>query len=492
MNCKLTPSQRHFFKQIARITFVNPFGEERERADCHLLHIETGKLDIFARVKKIQQLLETEFGQLQAQKTFRIHDYQGENHNIMKFAWLFYMFHVVQDDFNLFIEQQSKAGDTAIELPFARMLTESFHKAGFNHEDTTLFIALFYQLHRGFRFISEAVSGDCKAIVELRMHLWNNIFTFNPMWYLQYLYGRMEDFSTLLLGETGTGKSLVAKAIGCSGFIPFDMQKRRFKESFTHAFQSINLSEYSASLLESELFGHKKGAFTGAIDNHQGIFARCSEHGAVFIDEIGEVDIPTQVKLLNVIQERLFSPVGSHEKHRFGGRVITATNRDIQKLRHEGLFRDDLYYRLCSDVIVVPTLQQRLEQNPKELRGLIEHLLMRVIDCADSSLVERIELRIHASLPKNYSWPGNVRELEQCIRRICLTGIYQGEHQTTLQHKGFVPDIGEPSTQQLLQQYCQYLYQKHGSYEAVARIAKLDRRTAKKYVSGSEQAAGNR
>ncbi len=429
-------------------------------------------------------MLDTEFQQLQAQEAFRIHDYQGENHHIMKFAWLFYMFHVVQDDFNLFIEQQGRAGDTAIELPFARMLMEHFRKAGFNDEETALFIALFYQLHRGFRFISEAVSGDCAAIIELRMHLWNNIFTFNPMWYLQYLYGRMEDFSTLLLGETGTGKSLVAKAIGCSGFIPFDMQKRRFKESYAHAFQSINLSEYPASLLESELFGHKKGAFTGAIDNHQGIFSRCSEHGAVFIDEIGEVDIPTQVKLLNVIQERVFSPVGSHEKHRFGGRVITATNRDIQTLRSEGLFRDDLYYRLCSDVIVVPTLQQRLEQNSKELRGLIEHLLMRVIDSTDSLLVERIEQRIHASLPENYRWPGNVRELEQCIRRICLTGSYQSEHQRAAQRDGFMFSEPNLTAQQLLQQYCQYLHQKHGSYEAVARIAGLDRRTAKKYVSG--------
>lgn len=489
MSKKLNPSQRHFFKQISKIAFVNPFSEERERADCYLLHVEIGKLDIFARLEKIQQMLEREFQQLQKQQTFNIYDYQGENHEIMKFSWLFYMFHVVQDDFNLFIEQQGRAGDKLVEVPFAKMLIAHFYNAGFSDEETTLFIALFYQLHRGFRFIREAVSGDCAAIVALRMHLWNNIFTFNPRWYLQYLYGKMEDFSTLLLGETGTGKSLVAKAIGCSGFIPFDMQKRCFKESYTRAFQAINLSQYPTSLLESELFGHKKGAFTGAIEHHQGIFARCSEYGAVFIDEIGEIDIPTQVKLLNVIQDRLFSPVGSHEKHRFAGRVISATNRNIQQLRRESLFRDDLYYRLCSDVIIVPTLQQRLQQNPKELRGLIEHLLTRVIETIDDTLVERVEQRIHASLPENYSWPGNVRELEQCIRRICLTGSYTGEGLLITQDKGLILTEDNPSAQQLLQRYCRSLYQQYGSYEAVARIANLDRRTAKKYVDEAEEKA---
>lgn len=483
---KLSASQRHFFKQISKITFVNPFSLERERADCHLLQLEMGKLDIFARLNKIQQLLDTNFKQLEQQQPFKISDYQGENHHIMKFSWLFYMFHVFQDEFNLFIEQQGKAGDKAIELPFAKSIMNNFKKAGFSDEENILFIALFYQLHRGFWFITRAVSGDCAAIIKLRMQLWNNIFTFNPLWYLKYLYGRMEDFSTLLLGETGTGKTLVARAIGCSGFIPFDSQRRCFKESYTHAFQAINLSQYPASLLESELFGHKKGAFTGAIENHQGIFSRCSQHGSVFIDEIGEIDIPTQVKLLNVIQERVFSPVGSYEKHRFAGRVISATNRNIQQLRHDGLFRNDLYYRLCSDVIIVPTLQQRIQQNPKELRRLIEHLLMRVIETTDSFLVDHIEQCIHASLPKNYSWPGNVRELEQCIRRICLSGTYETNEQNLPQRGGFIITEDKLTTQQLLQRYCHYLYQQQGSYEAVARITQLDRRTVKKYIIGAE------
>ena len=312
-----------------------------------------------------------------------------------------------------------------------------------------------------------------------------NIFTFNPHWYLDYLLGRMEEFSTLLLGATGSGKSLVAHAIGCSGFIPFDVKRRRFQESFTRSFQSINLAQFPALLLESELFGHKKGAFTGAIENHPGLFARCSPFGAVFIDEIGDIDIPTQVKLLNVIQDRVFSPVGSHEKLRFAGRVISATNRDIEQLRREGLFRDDLYYRLCSDVIVVPGLRQRLRENPDELNSLIAGLLKRVIDTPDSQLIARIEKQIRTTVPEDYAWPGNVRELEQGIRRICLTGRYNatGSINSADKEGGYLPENKtEISVLQLLQNYCRFLYEKHESYEAVARITQLDRRTVKKYI----------
>jgi len=304
--------------------------------------------------------------------------------------------------------------------------------------------------------------------------------------YLDYLCGKMEDFSTLLLGATGTGKSLAAHTIGCSGFIPFELSKRRFRESFTRSYQSINLSQYPSSLLESELFGHKKGAFTGAIEKHQGIFARCSAHGAVFIDEIGDIDLPTQVKLLNVIQERTFSPIGSHEKLRFSGRVISATNRDIEQLRKEGIFRNDLYYRLCSDVIEIPSLQQRLQENPKELNSLISGLLKKIIDKPDAQLISKIEKRIKTTVSVDYPWPGNVRELEQCIRRICLVGHYKVAESLNRHDKqdGFVlaENAGESSVQVLLQSYCRFLYDRHGSYEAVARITQLDRRTVKKYI----------
>ncbi len=483
---KLLPEQNTFFKQIADLAFANPFSREREQADCQLLNIAPNTLDLYQRSEKIQPLLFEHLQQLQPLNEFRITDFQGKTRETLIYAWLFYRFHEFQDRFNQFIINQAQAGDRSLELPFAGELSDCFLQAGFTENQCAKYIALFYQLHRGFYFINSSVSGDCPSIVELRMRLWNNIFTFNPHWYLDYLLGHMEDFSTLLLGATGSGKSLAAHAIGCSGFIPYEFKRRRFQESFTGSFLAINLAQFPASLLESELFGHKKGAFTGAIDNHPGVFARCSANGAVFIDEIGDIDIPTQVKLLNVIQDRTFSPVGSHEKLRFGGRVISATNRDIEQLRNDGVFRDDLYYRLCSDVIVVPSLRQRLRENPAELNRLITGLLKRAIDNPDNKLINRIETRIRATVPENYAWPGNVRELEQCIRRICLTGDYNvvDRPSTERNQPSFaLPENGDEMTaQELMQQYCRFLYDKHGSYEAVARITRLDRRTAKKYI----------
>src|SRR5438093_11021295 len=176
---------------------------------------------------------------------------------------------------------------------------------------------------------------------ELRRNLWQNVFTQEIRLYERYLWDRLEDFSTLLLGETGTGKGTAAAAIGRSGFIPFDEKQGRFVESFTRSFIALNLSQHPETLIESELFGHKKGAFTGAVEAHEGVFARCSPHGAIFLDEIGDVPTPIQIKLLHVLQERTFSPVGSHEKLRFRGRVIAATNQPLDVLREKQLFRDD-------------------------------------------------------------------------------------------------------------------------------------------------------
>ena len=480
---KLSVEQIDFFKQITALAFVNPFSQQREHADCQLLNIPMGSESIFYRSEKIQHLLRSKLHTL---GEITLADYPAQHQEIMRYSWLFYQFHEFQPDFIELIEKQRLIGNKSIELPRAKDLTHLFKKTGFTDYETNKFIALFYQLHRGFYFINSSITGNCTSIINLRMRLWNNIFTFNPQWYVDYLCGKMEDFSTLLLGATGTGKSLVAHAIGCSGFIPFDASKKHFKESFTQSFQFINLSQYPASLLESELFGHKKGAFTGAIDHHQGLFARCSEYGAIFIDEIGDIDIPTQVKLLNVIQDRQFCPVGSHEKIRFSGRVISATNRNIEQLRQQGDFRNDLYYRLCSDVIEIPSLQQRIQENQDELSYLIAHLVRRVTDITAPSLATRIEQQIRQSIPNHYAWPGNVRELEQCIRQVCITGQYHLASNTdTTSNDDFrlFNEADKNSAQHLLQRYCRFLYEKQGSYEAVARTTQLDRRTVKKHIA---------
>jgi transcriptional regulator with PAS, ATPase and Fis domain len=325
---------------------------------------------------------------------------------------------------------------------------------------------------------------------KFRCNLWQNLFTHNINWFENYLWNRMEDFSTLILGETGTGKGAAAAAIGRSGHIPFDDKTGKFKESFTKAFISRNLSQFPESLIESELFGHSKGSFTGAISDYKGVFAQCTPHGAIFLDEIGDLTPPVQIKLLQILQERAFSPVGSHEKLRFSGRVIAATNKSLSKLRKEGEFRDDFFYRLCSDVISVPTLRQRIQEDPKELEVLLERVVERIIGTDETKIVPEIKGILEKSLGKGYLWPGNVRELEQAVRRILLSGNYSGESSDVgddinerIQTKVIQ---GEVSAQEMLCDYCKMLYQRHGTYEQVANITGLDRRTVKKYIQSSD------
>jgi DNA-binding NtrC family response regulator len=178
--------------------------------------------------------------------------------------------------------------------------------------------------------------------------------------------------------------------------------------------------------------------------------------------------------------------VGSHEPARFRGRVIAATNRRLEVLRASNLFREDFFYRLCSDVIEVPPLRQRLQEEPKELRHLLEHVLAGMIGEPAKELVGRIEEAIQRAVGADYPWPGNVRELEQAVRRILLTGEYTGSvrPKSAGAREQLIAGI-EAATldaEALLAGYCQVLYEQEGTYEAVARRTNLDRRTVKSYL----------
>jgi DNA-binding NtrC family response regulator len=487
VSVRLDVENRNFFTLVTEAILTNPFLEERGELlaqtvpgfspDC--------KRPEF-KLLTILPALNDRIGQLEQKELSRIKHFHKEDRQLLRDSFLLQVYLQFLHKFDELIRNQLSLGETPAEVPFAKQVIAQLKARGFLDQECLRYLALFYQLRRAYYFISEALVGDSPAMKELRLSLWNSVFTSDVRTYDQHLWNRMEDFSTILLGETGTGKGSAAAAIGRSGFIPFDRKKGRFTENFTEAFIAINLSQYPESLIESELFGHRKGAFTGAVDHHKGLFERCSAHGSLFLDEIGDISIPVQIKLLQVLQERIFTPVGSRSQKRFAGRVIAATNQPITELRKEGNFRDDFFYRLCSDVITVPTLRQRIEESPSELEQMVNLLVTRMTDQKSLKLTDMILETLKRDVPPGYTWPGNVRELEQAVRRVLLTGHYYGDDMVTSTNleEEFIQKIqtGTLEARELLSQYCTLLYQRYGTYQEVARRAGLDRRTAKKYL----------
>lgn len=485
---KLSDEDRAFFRLVAEAAFSNPFGDERAAMDLKIIGPSARQVSAERALQKMMTTVASRVAQLDTAGHGDARRFAGEDRKLVETAFLFDAFHQLIDAFDRLILDQIKAGDTALPAPFATSARSLMTRRGFTAEAFKHYFAVFYQLRRAFYFIDRGLVGHSPCMKTLRKRLWNNVFTHDIRWYERFLWDHMEDFSTVLLGETGAGKGAAAAAIGRSGYIPFNLEKECFNESFTRSFVSINLSQFAPALLESELFGHRKGAFTGAIDRHEGVLGRCSPHGAIFLDEIGDVAVPVQIKLLQVLQERTFSPVGSHEILRFRGRVIAATNKPLDKLRQQGHFRDDFFYRLCSDVITVPPLRQRLQEDPEELDELLKHLIQRLTGQESEPLLAEIREVFRGKLGDRYPWPGNVRELEQAVRRIMLTKQYEGDlvgRTAPDVQAGLLAGIegGSLDAEALLSAYCTLLYQRHGTYEEVARRTQLDRRTVKKYIA---------
>lgn len=440
------------------------------------------------RVSSLAQLLaelEKRLASLAPRSKVDCSQYGADDRSRLTVAIQFIVFHANTTKLDALIREQIAAGGASCSAPFTGDMADELLRYGFTQAEAAQDIAIFFQFRRAFYFIRHSLVGNSPAMKLLRKRLWNNIFTHDVRRYVNGLWNRMEDFSTLLLGETGTGKGSAAFALGRSGFIPFNPDSRRFTESFTCAFVPINLSQYPESLIESELFGHRKGAFTGAVEKHEGVFERCSPHGAIFLDEIGDATEPVQIKLLQVLQQRTFSPVGGHETRRFEGRVIAATNKPLDRLRRTGAFRDDFYYRLCSDIIEVPPLSRRLREMPSELDTLVAHILRRMSDSHDEALTAQVISAIERGGGRAYAWPGNVRELEQAVRRILLTGAYAGDSAMADKSEDDLSDAlnrGDLTVKELTSAYCRRLFKRYGRYEEVAKRTGLDWRTVKKHI----------
>lgn len=486
MKIQLNNREQQLLNKIRQSITANPFSLQRAVADSRIsgLAPNTKPEKLLAATIEIAEKTGQDFiGSNRADVGL----FDGRDRHLLDGLFLFIVFHRYLVQFDCHIREQTKAGEEPVRLNFHAEIINELSGFGYSEQEIDRYIGVFFQMRRAFYFISTTLPGKSPCMQELRSRLWNNIFTHDIGLYVEVLWNRMEDFSTLLIGRTGTGKGVAAAAIGRSGFIPFDRQKKCFKESFTRAFLAVNLSQIPDLLIESELFGHARGSFTGAIKNHDGVFARSSIHGAVFLDEIGELSTRTQVKLLRILQERIFSAVGSSRTLHFSGRVIGATNRDIDRMRQKKKFRDDFYFRLCSDTITIPSLRRRIEEDAGELELLTDHLLTRIVGRPQPELLQQVLNTLHTSLPPEYEWQGNVRELEQAIRRILLSGSYERDTGSDRSHEydAIIREVdqGNWSMAQLSKWYCKHLYEKYGTYQQVARKTGLDRRTVKKYLA---------
>ena len=201
------------------------------------------------------------------------------------------------------------------------------------------------------------------------------------------------DFPVLITGETGTGKELAAEAI------------HRHSNRRNGPFIRVSLASLNPTVIESELFGHVKGAFTGAIENRSGLF-EMAEGGTIFLDEIGETPLAVQVKLLRVLESHCFTRVGSSEEISTNARLIAATNRELRKMIAEGTFREDLYHRMNVFSLHLPPLREHRE----DLRPLVEYFLSRHAGTANRPITEEFWAAI-----QQRSWQGNIRELRNAI-----------------------------------------------------------------------------
>jgi two-component system response regulator GlrR len=280
------------------------------------------------------------------------------------------------------------------------------------------------------------------------------------------------DARVLLTGESGTGKELLAQAI------------HRASARRNKPFVAINCSAMAENLLESELFGHEKGAFTGVTRTHKGLF-QAAEGGTLLLDEIGDMPMRLQVKLLRVLQEHQVRPVGSTEALRVDVRVISATHRNLQEMLREGKFREDLYYRLNVVGIRIPVLDERREDIPL----LVSHFLQQIAREAGQErkvyAPEAVELLVTAE------WPGNIRQLYNIVRQnvaLSRSPVISGELvQSSLgEHGGKLASFSEARDEFTRNYLSQILQITMGNVSQAARLAKRNRTDFYKLLSRHE------
>jgi transcriptional regulator of acetoin/glycerol metabolism len=488
----LSSGERRFLEAVSTICYANPFSEELIQAEKQALGERfVAERPVWSldsrdplRPRANSWLIAEKAGKLVHQLRQRLiakPDAAGAELQLYEDAallTLYYRFYNAISDAAFdsgknrwdFYRDFAEAFDQLLHLPAA---------LPGQHQCARTF-ALFVQIVRAFRRIFEYVLGSSHAAGRLRASIWRSIFTHDMRRYHRALATRMGEFATLIAGPSGTGKELVARAIATSRFQPFDEQRLAFPFEADALFLPINIAALTPALVESELFGHRRGAFTGAVADRKGYLESCPALGGVFLDELGEMSMDVQVKLLRVIETRQFTPVGDTHPRRFEGKLIAATNRDLGKAIQQGRFREDLYYRLCSDIVKMPSLAEQLDESPAVLEELVSHMALK--SGADQQFAIGAVEWIRNNLG-GHRWPGNYRELEQCVRNLVIRGEYRPPEKprAAVQLPDWIDSMlaGTLSAEDVVGHYCRLVYEKVGTYEGTAQRIGLDRRTVK-------------
>jgi DNA-binding NtrC family response regulator len=477
---RISTAERRFLSAVAKLAYCNPFLPERTEHE--------------------RDALGRDFVPGQAVWSASVADPEASSPNVARI-------HARLDPLIEKMHAQAEAGDLAIyEECVHHLLYQRYYPELGGAEGTCRFyerfledwnrylgrfetgaapahmFACFRQVRRAFHHIFDNIVGNSMPAARLRASVWQSVFTHDMRRYRRTLYARMRDFPTLITGPSGTGKELVARAIAGSRYVPFDSVRMRFADPAGESFIAINLAALSPALIESELFGHRRGAFTGAIGDRKGWLDACPPAGSVFLDELGEMEVSIQVKLLRVLETRKFSAVGDTAVREFSGKLIAATNRDLAAEIGAGRFRADLYYRLCADLIRTPSLSEQIRDTPEVLHDLLLFMVRRAVSDDAERCLPEVEEWVAANLPRDYEWPGNYRELEQCVRNVIIRKRYD-----PIANEGGAGDdpfftrfrAGELTAEEVVSYYAALVYRKTGSYEDAARRMGMDRRTVK-------------
>ncbi|MBR0459352.1 MAG: sigma-54-dependent Fis family transcriptional regulator [Victivallales bacterium] len=492
------PEELRLARAIGRLTYLNPFTPERLEQERQILgkrakrsttvwHKIANNGSVTPNVEMIFALCKEFVGNLQSR--FSAPDFQKASDEEMKvydelvIYWLFEKYRLTMGE--MMVEHPNET-----YFPCYKAFAEDFSTcvekvprripSQFSPEKT---FAVYFQIHRAFHFIFNTIAGSSLAAAQFRANIWESIFTYDIYRYLRLLYNKMSNVTTLVTGESGTGKELVARAIALSQYIPIDGRNGSFACAYPQCFHALQLSAMPQSMLESELFGHVKGAYTGAIADHKGYLQTCVPWGTIFLDEIGDVNSEVQIKLLRVLQTRSFQRIGAVESLTFQGKIIAATNRNLHQACQQGLFRQDLYYRFCSDTISTVPLRKLVNGSPEELMLFILILANRILgdETEAKTFAEESHDWIVKHLGLEYPWPGNVRELEQCLRNLLVRNTYIPP-QPEPTHPTPPPDTSL-TAEQVMRNYMQALFLQHKRNLAqTARAAGVDRRTVRKYL----------